>query len=759
MVHHTRRHGCAMAIVASMSLCGMVRGQATVFVDDDAPAGGDGASWATAYSDLQDALDQAAMPGSPITEVRIAGGIYKPDRGTGDTALRFEPVGGLMIQGGYAGLAGPDPDVRDPVLHETALSMDLMGDDVPGDTMTWDDNSEQLLVMGSQASQIVFDGLTFSGHSILFFPVSISQSDAAFVNCTYRGGSALLLVNSTGDLNGCTLQDSPFLVVWVFGGAAMFNDCEFRNNSTAGLQQGGALRITAGATVNATQCVFADNAVGASGVQDAGGAVYLAEASSLTLDQCQFTGNHSNDGGGAVVGVNGSAISAADCQFIMNSVGPDIGNGVVPFGGGAIACKDSAFSAQACLFEMNDAARGGGGAVRIEHGAAALDANLIDCQFTNNMADSETGSPGDGGFGGAVHALVWRLTLEACDFQGNQAVTRDGGGAWIQLISDLEPIVLTACSFVDNQAGRDGGAIAFDGPSNGQLDIALSTFARNTAAQDGGAMRLDGSQSMTVNGIDLVVLGNTAGRHGGGIQCEHELVLHNALIHANAGVERGGGLYHDRLGGLTLLNCTVSHNTAATGGGIAVNGFLSTFPVTAQAQNTIVWGNRDGGAALEAAQIALLTAFAFAAPDFSIIEGLTGVFGGTGNLGDDPQFIDPDGADDLPGTDDDDLHLQSGSPAIDSGDNAPVMAAGLTSDLDGNVRIGNGIVDMGAYEAAALPRVADINDDGVVNVTDLLMLLAAWGPCPGAPDLCPSDLDSSGAVNVTDLLMLLADWG
>jgi hypothetical protein len=50
---------------------------------------------------------------------------------------------------------------------------------------------------------------------------------------------------------------------------------------------------------------------------------------------------------------------------------------------------------------------------------------------------------------------------------------------------------------------------------------------------------------------------------------------------------------------------------------------------------------------------------------------------------------------------------------------------------------------------------ADINGDGVVNTEDLLLLLAAWGPCPG----CPEDINGDDVVNTADLLMLLAEWG
>ncbi|NNF44953.1 MAG: hypothetical protein HKN62_18270 [Phycisphaerales bacterium] len=51
--------------------------------------------------------------------------------------------------------------------------------------------------------------------------------------------------------------------------------------------------------------------------------------------------------------------------------------------------------------------------------------------------------------------------------------------------------------------------------------------------------------------------------------------------------------------------------------------------------------------------------------------------------------------------------------------------------------------------------VADLDGSGDVGFTDLLAILAAWGPCPG----CPQDLDGSGDVGFTDLLTVLAAWG
>ena len=58
-----------------------------------------------------------------------------------------------------------------------------------------------------------------------------------------------------------------------------------------------------------------------------------------------------------------------------------------------------------------------------------------------------------------------------------------------------------------------------------------------------------------------------------------------------------------------------------------------------------------------------------------------------------------------------------------------------------------------AYATTALS--GDVNGDGTVGLTDLVAVLAAWGPCPPP---CAADLNSSGAVDLADLLLVLAGW-
>jgi len=55
-------------------------------------------------------------------------------------------------------------------------------------------------------------------------------------------------------------------------------------------------------------------------------------------------------------------------------------------------------------------------------------------------------------------------------------------------------------------------------------------------------------------------------------------------------------------------------------------------------------------------------------------------------------------------------------------------------------------------------KTGDLNHDGVVNVQDLLGVIAQWGPCP-PPTLCSGDVTSNGVINVEDLLLVIANWG
>ena len=245
---------------------------------------------------------------------------------------------------------------------------------------------------------------------------------------------------------------------------------------------------------------------------------------------------------------------------------------------------------------------------------------------------------------------------------------------------------------------------------------------------------------------------NRAVRSGGAIsnQTGPSLTLLNCEFSDNHATVRGGGVQSYQ-SSLTAVNCTFAYNTAGgEGGGVFMNTFSTSLT------NCILWGNTAmGGVSDESAQVHVLDGTL--AVDYSCVQYWSGTYGGTGNTGLDPLFVDADGADNVAGTADDNLHLLPGASAIDAGDNAAVPA-GVTIDLAGGPRFiddpatpdnGSGIppiVDMGAYEYTP---VADFDGDLDIDLLDFARFQecanqAATGAC------APGDLTRDGQVDALD---------
>ena len=178
------------------------------------------------------------------------------------------------------------------------------------------------------------------------------------------------------------------------------------------------------------------------------------------------------------------------------------------------------------------------------------------------------------------------------------------------------------------------------------------------AAYDGGG----GGYSGTL--VNCILAGNTASLfnsgNGGGV---YNSVLVNCLLTGNQAGYVGGAA-----SGCTLINCTVVSNSAG-----AYNGSLS----ACTAKNSIVYYNFSY---YTNADINSGSYFTNCCMSFAV------TFGGANNFTNPPVFVNLTGGD---------FHLQIGSPCINAGDNALAPAG---TDLDGNPRIVDGTVDMGAYE-------------------------------------------------------------
>jgi hypothetical protein len=57
------------------------------------------------------------------------------------------------------------------------------------------------------------------------------------------------------------------------------------------------------------------------------------------------------------------------------------------------------------------------------------------------------------------------------------------------------------------------------------------------------------------------------------------------------------------------------------------------------------------------------------------------------------------------------------------------------------------------------PCYEDVNENGTVDVSDLLAVIDNWGTCDECIGEIPGDVNYDTVVNVTDLLMIVGSWG
>jgi hypothetical protein len=249
-----------------------------------------------------------------------------------------------------------------------------------------------------------------------------------------------------------------------------------------------------------------------------------------------------------------------------------------------------------------------------------------------------------------------------------------GGGAV------LDGFTVTAGNAVGSPPAGQGGGIYI---VTGSPVLVKCTFIRNKADRGGGASNSN-SAADDPSFISCKFIGNLADGPGGAMESQGgEPSLTNCVLSGNHSTGSGGGLFNMGTSNATMTNCTLSGNSSdASGGGV----FCSYATAGVEVLNCILWGNSDSSGSGESSQIRISTGPPVVVVDYSCIQGLSGGLGGTGNIGGDPSFVDADGADNVVGTEDDDVHLSESSPCIDAGHPAVQY-----EDIDGSRN------DMGAY--------------------------------------------------------------
>ncbi|UCC28726.1 MAG: IPTL-CTERM sorting domain-containing protein [Phycisphaerales bacterium] len=696
------------AVVAVASFALPARAQTTWYVDDDASLGGDGTSWPTAYKYLQDAL--AVATGGD--EIHVAGGTYKPDQDEGgsvtpgDRTATFQLISGVELYGGYRGCpggdcGGADPDERGIDLYETILTGDLNGDDDSGG-----DNSENTfhVVTGSGTDEsAILDGLTITGGNAdseepgqaVGGGMYIHSGSPTVMSCTFRDNVGGREEPSTScccehDTPGCSdpaceaavcaIQPTCCTGSWDESCVSLgdtLSECWYLCNkppSGCGPTRtgGGAGMYNENGAPLVTNCTFSGN------ISDAHGGGILSQDSSLTVENCVFVENTSAAEGGGIYSDSDVSLTLTDCTFSGNTA---LG------GGGVYVQYSSGTTLDTCTFSGNEARSFGGGA-RLW---SSPDTILIDCQFLGNHGALQ---------GGGLSSATGSPTFINCLFSAN-STDFWGGGLFL-----LDPsATLTACIFTGNSASRGAGLYN----SGTQSILTNCTFTDNISTFGGGMYNASSDPTLT----NCEFNANFSATAGGGMyNFSSGPTLTNCMLNGNSAGERGGGVYNNSDCDLALTNSTFSANFAPNGSALGCD----SYPSNVQIANSILWDGADEIWNNNGSTIIIT---------YSDIQG---GWEGEGNIGEDPLFVDADGLDDIPGTDDDNLRLRPGSPCIDVGDNNAIPP-GVTTDLDGNPRVldgnddGTPIVDMGAYEYQGDNPIPAVSEWGLVVMT-LLVLVA-----------------------------------
>jgi hypothetical protein len=65
--------------------------------------------------------------------------------------------------------------------------------------------------------------------------------------------------------------------------------------------------------------------------------------------------------------------------------------------------------------------------------------------------------------------------------------------------------------------------------------------------------------------------------------------------------------------------------------------------------------------------------------------------------------------------------------------------------------------DVGGWNIVTIGRTGDINNDGHVNVLDMVLIGQHWGQT-GSPGWVPEDVKKDGVTNVLDMIIVGQHW-
>lgn len=546
-------------------------------------------------------------------------------------------------------------------------------------------------------------------------------------------GGGIRVVGASPTIRNCVIQSNRGADAWVLN--TPYSQVVSGNPNLGA--NGGGVSVTNGSPTF-TDCVIKWNHAGHGyHLGGSGGGAFISGASSVQWTRCVFLSNHAGDasiisfatssrgGDGGAVAINGTGTATfTDCRFSSNTAG----NGFptpTPFSnfrthgghGGALAIIGAvAINVVGSTFQSNLAGRGGrlsepvagsggsGGAIYARDFAAF---SMTDCELLDNLAGdggfNDTYYGGLGGNGGAVFLRGPTSTFLRCRFLRNHGgnggfgavpigagfTGASGGSGGTGGLHCECAVTMTNCEITGTIGGqgRDAGfgniesANGGNGASAGLVIVStgaskiVGTLIAQNIAGDGGHGSPDNE-------------GEGRGGHGGSAG----LIVENGQCHIASTTIADNILGSGAIGYPT--------NVAAYQGVDGHAGIVAK-SCAVTIQDSVVWFNGR-------VPLTSLNAAATFAVGYTDVEGGAP---GTANLAVDPMFRSRPAMD---------YRLNCGSACLDVGlGQTPGL---LAVDLDGESRIQNGVIDLGAYEG--VPRTESLAG----NTSDLQMTLSVDGP-------------------------------
>ena len=451
--------------------------------------------------------------------------------------------------------------------------------------------------------------ITTSKGGAVYSAGTVGITGGAFSGNTANDGGAVYAVGKVTVAKGDdTTADFTNTNTAANNGGAIYSESEIVTSDTefsnqTALNSGGALYAEKSVTVKSGSSFYSNtttNTTTPGREEVGGGAIYSKNDVIVEAEAGDFSGNidasntkddavaNNNSGGGAIHAARDVTIRGGNFDSnVSHSNGESSGGGAV-WAGRNVMVYSNSFNSPSDKRNTTD---GNGGAIYAIENITIDPRNTAEkkCTFSNQKATKENTSKGGALYAGediVAQNTVFQLntagsdggatwsggksTFTKCLFGGiglqNEATHGYGGAILAQY-----GLSATDCTFQENFAKEDGGAISVKNGDEKLNTISNCVFDQNKASGSGGAIHAVGRQvGLTV--MDSLFFKNTAGSGGGAIVTDASplaLILQRCTFQGNKSAQDGGALNID-VQQFLIANCTFFGNESENGNGGAL---------------------------------------------------------------------------------------------------------------------------------------------------------------------------------------------